>query len=117
MARPSNPSDLDKWQLRGHVIATIPSDHITKYPSLGQHLLAALAEADRLGLDRDGDDIVIPLTEAELDAKVKSAQRSWDYDKATYEAALAGEDIEGWRLSSMHNWCKAEGIEIPEVVA
>lgn len=82
MSRPSSHDDLTDWQRQGHLVALIASDYITRYPSIGQHLLAAVAEADRLSLLREDDGTIrIPLTAGELDAKLRSDQRSWDWAK------------------------------------
>lgn len=113
MTRPESHEDLDAYERRGHNVATIPSTYITKYPSLGQHLLAALAEAERLGLEVNEDMIVIPLTAEELDGKLKDAQRHWDQGKAQYEQYLR--DGQWPKYSWMWNaYLTAEGIEIPK---
>lgn len=112
MSRPTTHDDLEDYVRKGHVVASIPSTYITRYPSLGQHLLAALAEADRLGLTVTTDgDIVIDLTTDELDTQLKSAQRSWDYDEASYRKAVAGEPIEQWRRSGVDRWARTEGMD------
>ena len=77
------------------------------------HLLAALAEAERLGLQvGDGGEIKIALTDEELDNKVKSAQRSWDAGKEMHDKYLA--DGEWPQYSYVWNpYLTAEGIEAP----
>ncbi|MEO5317634.1 hypothetical protein PV761_03435 [Arthrobacter sp. CC3] len=113
MTRPTSPADLEDYQTRGHRVATIPSDYITRYPSLGQHLLAALAEAGRLGLAIEDGEIVIPLTETELDNKLQSAQRSWDAGKELHDKYLA--DGEWPKYSYVWgSYLTAEGIATPE---
>ena len=113
MTRPSSPADLKDYETKGHTVARIESAHITRHPSLGQHLLSALAEADRLGLVIDDGEILIPLTEEEPDRKVKSAQDSWDFGKDVYEGFLKSgvwpERSWGWAA-----YLSAEGIEAPK---
>ena len=112
MSRPESPEDLEEYYRRGHEVATIPSDYITRFPSLGMHLLAALAEAERLGLQVENGAITIPLTQEELDAKIKSAQRSWDTGKEMHDKYLA--DGEWPKYSYVWNsYLLAEGIEAP----
>lgn len=112
MSRPESHDDLSDWQRQGHLVALIPSDHITRHPALGQHLLAAIAEADRLGLVREEDgSIRIPFTTEELDAKVAGEQRSWDYNHERYEKSIAG-DVEAcptYMRNSVDMWAVAEG--------
>lgn len=110
MSRPVTHDDLPEYDLKGHVVATIPATHITRFPSLGQHLLAALAEASRIGLTLDGDDIVIDKTVDELDAHLKSRQSLWDYAQARYEKAAAGEPIESYMHYSVNQFAKDEGL-------
>lgn len=113
MTRPSSPEDLEEYNRRGHSVATIPADYITRHPSLGMHLLAALAEAERLGLQVENGEITIPLTDEELDYKVKAAQRSWDSGKELYEKYLAdGEWPKYYYIWS--SYLTAEGIESPK---
>jgi len=118
--RPKSVADLTEWDLRGRTIATIDSQHLVKFPSLGLHLLAALAEAERLGLTVKDGEIVDPLTDEEIGAKVIAKQKSWDYDRAAYEKARGGEPVESWRRYQVDNFAAAEGlapIDWPEVSA
>jgi hypothetical protein len=80
------------------------------------HLLAAVAEADHLGLVRDDDKILIPLTSKELDLALKSEQMSWDYGKKAYEALIAGGEIEKWQEYSVRTWAESEGMPLPGAV-
>lgn len=112
--RPITHDDLPDYARQGHLVALIPGDYLTRYPSLGQHLLAAIAEAERLGLRHTSDGrIEIPRTEVELDKALEQAQRSWDMDKERYEQALvnpASIEQTYWR-GSVDRWAKAEGRE------
>jgi hypothetical protein len=114
MSRPTTHADLPDYARKGHVVATIPATYITRYPSLGQHLLAALAEAERLGLTIEDDDIVIQKTDDELDAALKSAQNSWDTSQRWYDEAANGEVIDSWKQYSVKSHAKAEGLLVPE---
>jgi hypothetical protein len=112
MTRPVNTEDLPDYERKGHLVARIESSYITRHPSLGQHLLAALAEADHLGLVVDDGEIIIPLTEAELDRKVKSAQDSWDFGKEVYEKFIE-DGVWPERAWSWGAYLRAEGIAAP----
>ena len=114
MSRPTSHADLSDYVRKGHVVASIPATFITRYPSLGQHLLAALAEAERLGLPIDEDDIVIPKTDDELDAALKSAQHSWDTSHRWYAEARNGEVIDSWKRHSVITHATAEGLPVPK---
>ncbi|MDR7253753.1 hypothetical protein J2X46_002743 [Nocardioides sp. BE266] len=106
---------MSDWQRQGHLVAQIPSEHLTRHPALGAHLLAAVAEADRLGLIREADgSIRIPLTDDELDVKVKSEQRSWDWNAERWEKSMAGdtEVCPTWARSGVDAWAKAEGRDL-----
>lgn len=116
MSRPETIDDIDDYARAGHVVATIPPDHITAFPSLGQHLLAALAEAERLGLARVGNDIVIPLTDDELAEKLSNAQRHWDYQRESYEMWIAGtipvDGMKSYREALAAQHAKREGLPL-----
>lgn len=109
--RPTSHDDLPDYQRQGHLVAQIPADHITRYPSLGQHLLAALAEADHLQLVRTPDGAIrIPRTTEELDASLAGAQKNWDTSARWYEdARMDPAAVEVWKRSSVDHWAKAEG--------
>ena len=113
MSRPTSHADLPDYARKGHVVASIPATFITRYPSLGQHLLAALAEAERLGLVIDGDDIVIPKDDDELDVALRSAQSSWDTSKRWYDEARNGEVIDSWKRHSVITHARTEGLPVP----
>lgn len=120
MSRPDSHDDLIDWQRQGHLVAQIPSEHLTRHPSLGAHLLAAVAEADRLGLVREDDgSIRIPLTDDELDAKVKSEQRSWDYNAERWEKSIQGdpEACPTYMRSTLDAWAKADGRDLVDWAA
>lgn len=109
--RPKTIEDLTEWDRRGHHVATVTANQIVNYPSLGQHLLAALAEAERLGFDVKDGEIVIPLTAEELEKKLEQKQRAWDNDQADYRKALAGEPTYAWRRNTIDAWAKGEALE------
>lgn len=115
MSRPESHDDLSDWQRQGHLVAQIPSEHLTRHPALGAHLLAAVAEADRIGLIREEDgSIRIPLTDEELDAKVKVEQRSWDYSAERWEKSMAGDAqaCPSYMRSSVDSWANSEGRDL-----
>ena len=108
MARPTTHDDLPDYQRAGHIVANIESEYVVKYPSLGQHLLAALAEAERLGLTVEAGVITLPKTTDELDEALTNAQRLWDNSADRYEAALADpESVEEgiWR-KIINDWAR-----------
>lgn len=114
MSRPITFDDLPDYYRNGHVVASIPTGYITRYPSLGQHLLAALAEADRLGLSLVGDDIVIPLTDDELSSNLRQVQRNWDAGNAWYEEAMvSGSVTPDYRRYSVTSFAREEGRPVP----
>ncbi|MDM8086317.1 hypothetical protein QUV83_16200 [Cellulomonas cellasea] len=112
MARPSTHGDLSEHQRKPVTIASAYLSTLVQYPTLGQHFVAALIEAGRLGLTvTDDGEIQRPRTDAELDNTLRSAQATWDDGKADYEAALAGATpTYRYRIEA---YCKAEGLEIP----
>jgi len=118
MARPQAWEDLEDYARKGHVIASIPSTFITRHPSLGAHLLAALAEAGRLGLTVEGDEIVIEQTTEERAAALASAQRSWDYSHEKYEAWIAGtladDGLRSFYEHGAARFAKSEGLPLPD---
>lgn len=111
MSRPEEFEHLTDYQRQGHKVAMVFSDQIIRYPSLGLHLLAALAEADRLGLEVENGEIVIPLTTAELDSKLAQAQRNWESSAKSYADALADPagDLPEWRRQSINGWAEENG--------
>ena len=116
MARPENHEDLDDWTRKGHIVATVHSEHLTRFPSLGMRLLAALAEAERLGLTLQDGEITIPPTAEELDKKLETHQRSWDYNLARWQRLVAGEELKDWEHTAAIDWAKTEGLDVPEDV-
>lgn len=114
MSRPTTHADLPDYVRKGHVVATIPATYITRFPSVGMHLLAALEEAERLGLQIDGDDIVVPKSRDELDSELRNAQTLWDTHKRWYDEVSNGEVIDSWKRYSVITHAKAEGLPVPE---
>lgn len=109
--RPTTFDDLNDYERAGHIVATVNSDFIVKHPSLGMHLLAAISEAPRLGMVVEDGVISVPLTDAELEAKLTAAQRSWDASRDWYEAARAdAAATESWKRHSVDRWATAEGL-------
>ena len=92
MARPTTHDDLPDYIREGHRVAHVEAAFVVAYPSLGQHLLAALAEAERLGLTVEAGTITLPKTTEELDEALANAQRTWDHSAERYDAALLDPD-------------------------
>jgi hypothetical protein len=85
MTRPSSHNDLSNYDRKGLTIANIyGGDAMLEHPTIGQHLTAALVEAQRLGLSIKGGDIMTVLTAEELDAKLATAQADWDRGEEAY---------------------------------
>ena len=114
MARPESFDDLPKYARQGHLVCTVPKDYLTAFPEVGGHLLAALMAADKAGMERDGDDVVIPLTDAERAQKLETSQRSWDHSHDLYERASAGEPLDRWQRYDARNHATAEKLPVPE---
>lgn len=115
MARPTTHDDLPDYLRAQHSVAHIEAEYVVKYPSLGQHLLAALAEAERLGLTVEAGAITLPKTDEELDNALTQAQRSWDVSAERYEKAVVDpESVEVgiWRKIT-NDWARENGL--PEV--
>lgn len=112
MSRPAVAADIDAYYLKGHTVAVIHSENLIRYPSLGKHLLASLAEAAHLGLEVGEGEIIIPLTDEEIARKIETEGRSWDFGKEAYEKYLN----DGEWPKYTYLWDKyltAEGIEAP----
>ena len=114
MARPESFDDLPKYARQGHLVCTVPKDYLTAFPEVGGHLLAALMAADKAGMERDGDDVVIPLTESERAQKLDEHQRMWDNGAATYEAAKAGVALDSYRQYTAKSHAGSEHLPIPK---
>jgi len=89
MSRPTTYDDLPDYARQGHLVATIAAEFVVKYPSLGQHLLSALAEAERLGMTVQGGEIRLERTTEELDEALANHQRIWDNAEERYRKAFA----------------------------
>lgn len=110
--RPTSYDDLTDWQKQGHQVAAVTPEFVVRYPSLGQHLLAALAEAEHLGMTVVDGVITIELTDDELQRKLKAEQRSWDTTRDWYHAAVADPSaIDSWKHSSINAWATREGLD------
>lgn len=115
MARPANHADLPDYVREGHRVAHIEAEYVVKYPSLGQHLLAALAEAERLGLDVEAGTITLPKTTEELDKELADAQQSWDYSHERYANAASDPSVVEpgiWRKIT-NDWAREN--DLPEI--
>lgn len=114
MTRPSSHNDLSNYERKGSTIACIYSgDSLVEHPTVAQHLTAALAEAQRLGLSIKGGDIMTIPTAEELDAKLAKAQSDWDRGAEAYLKYLN----EGVFPSHNYVWSdylRAEDIETPK---
>jgi len=114
MTRPSSHEDLSNYDRKGSTLAIIYSgDAALEHPTVTQHLMAALAEAQRLGLGIKGGEIATIPTEAELDKKLATAQSDWDRGEAAYMKYQ--EDgtfpVHNYKWS---DYLTAEGIETPK---
>lgn len=112
VTRPKSVEDLSDWESRGHSVFTIDATYCIRYPSLGQHLLAALAEAERLGMTVTDGLVEMPKTTDELDQILAGKQRNWDNDKNAYLKALDDPTTcPDWRRNSLNAWARAEGVQ------
>jgi hypothetical protein len=112
ISRPSSIEDLAEHERRPHVIAEVPGlQWCTAYPEVGRHLLAALGAATEHGLTVDPEGrITVPLTEEEQTAAVVSAQRSWDYSRDRYLAAVEDPaSVTGYARSGVNAFAAREG--------
>jgi len=114
MTRPSSHEDLSNYDRKGSTIASIyGGDGMLEHPTVAQHLTAALAEAQRLGLSIKGGDIATILTEDELDAKLLKAQGDWDRGAEAYRQYQE----DGTFPTHNYYWSdflRAEGIATPK---
>ena len=114
MTRPSSHEDLSNYEREGSAIASIHGgDAMLNHPTVAQHLMAALVEAQRVGLSVNGGTITTILTEEELAAKVAVAQERWDLGQKTYKQYLADGTfpVHNYKWS---DYLTAEGIETPK---
>ena len=113
MSRPETHADLPQYERGGHQVATVTADYVVKYPSLGHHLLAALAEAERLGMSIEDGVISIPKTTDELDAALAQRQRMWDNSAERYAKAAADPESvpESYWRGDVDRFAAAEGLE------
>jgi hypothetical protein len=122
ITRPTSYDNLADYQREGHLVAQITAEYAVRFPSLGQHLLAALAEAKHLGLEVEDGTIRIARTTDELDASLASEQRSWDHIRDYYLKAVddPASITEPYRRGWVDTFATNEGlpaIEWPEVSA
>lgn len=116
MSRPESIQDLADHEKTPHEFFRIDLQHLTRDVAVGaaaRELIDAARRSEYFDVDEDGQFLVsVPLTEAELRLKVESAQRSWDYNRDAYEAALVGSrKVESWHRYSVDQWAKSEGLE------
>lgn len=112
--RPTTLDDLPDYAQAGPQVATITdATQFIRFPELGRLLLAAVAEARNLGLEvTDEGAITVPLTEEQIEAKVEAAQRSWDYERDRYLAAVEDPTSidQGYLRNSVDRFASAEGL-------
>lgn len=113
MTRPESVADLDEHERAPHEFVKVDLQHLTRDVTVGAavlNLIEAARSSEHFSVDEDGLFVVsVPLTEAELQRKVESAQRSWDYTQTDYHAARDGaKHIESWRRHGIDRWARDE---------
>lgn len=92
MARPESFEDIPSWERQPVKVATVDvSQLVTVDLHLAHAMLALLAAADNAGLevDRESGEVTRPFTDKERNARLASAQNSWDYKHEQYVNAIA----------------------------
>ena len=113
MTRPTTVDDLTDYKKKPHEFLSLEITYLTRDVKVGAAALAliqAVRESEAFVLSEDGEfKVTVPLTEAELESRVKSEQRSWDYTRDDYEHAVNGtKTIETWRRYAIDEWAKRE---------
>lgn len=116
MARPEKFEDLADYEKQPREFVRVDLQHLTVDLGVGAAVLTLIDTArksEAFEVDEDGVFAVsVPLTEKEKEHKVASAQRTWDYNEADYEAAIADVKlIERWRRSTLDHWASVEDRE------
>ena len=92
MARPENFEDLSSWDREPIKVASVNVSELSTVDLHVAHaMLALLAAADNAGLqvDRESGEVTRPFTDKERNARLASAQKSWDYKHEQYVKAVA----------------------------
>ena len=92
MARPENFEDLSSWDREPIKVATVEVSQLATVDlHLAHAMLALLAAADNAGLqvDRESGEVTRPFTDKERNARLASAQNSWDHKHEQYVKAIA----------------------------
>ncbi len=90
----SRPIDLPEYQREPKLLLHYDTELAATHPSVGVHLMAAAAEAQRLGLilgvDGGSGIAVVRVARSadELAKALEAAQKGWDADLARYDKAF-----------------------------
>ncbi|WP_336642292.1 DUF7432 family protein [Microbacterium sp. MMO-56] len=116
MARPEAVEELHEHERKAHEFVRADPQFITADIAVGAALLTLIDVARRspvFTVDEDGQFLItVPLTPAELDSRLRSAQRIWEYNRDDY-AKAAGDvtAVEQWRRTAIDYWAKGEGLD------
>lgn len=116
MARPETVEDLQEHERKAHEFVRVDLKFLTADVAVGAALLTLIDVARKSSafvVDEDGQFLItVPLTTGELDSRLRSAQRSWEYNRDDYAKATADvNSVETWRRSTIDYWAKGEGLD------
>lgn len=116
MARPETVEDLQEHERKAHEFVRVDPQFITTDVAVGAALLTLIGVARKSSafvVNEDGQFLIsVPLTTAELDSRLRTAQRMWEYHRDEYAKAAADVNaVEAWRRSSIDYWAKGEGLD------
>ena len=91
MARPETVEDLQEHERKAHEFVRVDPQFITTDVAVGAALLTLIDVARKSSafvVDEDGQFLIsVPLTTAELDSRLRTAQRMWEYHRDEYAKA------------------------------
>ena len=118
MAKPASFDDLPAWQREPHRLITI-SDRaaIDRIPGATVALGTFIDACRPYGatMSGDGTTVIVPLTEEELEQRLKQARRGWDNLESLYEKWIETEQEPAHGAGgTVRKWAKDEGLMSPE---
>lgn len=113
MTRPETIEDIPDYRREDHTFIQVDPQFLTTDIAVGAamlNLIAAARASEIFEVSEDGEfKVTVPLTDKEIETRVKDAQRSWDYDAERYEKACTGQEVPDYFRNSINIWAKDEG--------